>query len=563
MPAGQRAGSLVAGALALCAVLAVPASAPASERPALPPDFAETVGRAMADWSIPGIAVAVVQPGRDPTLVAYGVRQWNREPPVTPQTLFGIASITKTFVAGGIALLAQRGALDFDDPVAKHLPEFRVADPWISRELTLRDLLAHRSGIASHGDFLEEVPGLSEEELVARLAHHGQSMPLRAGAQYSSYGYVVLARVIERVAGQPWERFLREQLWGPLGMRHARARSDEFVPAANVLPSGDGWSDRVPTGLDAVAADTDVAAPHVQWEAFYRGTIVYDRRELANRTVHFHRTAIDPGQSAFASVEDMARWAQLLLQHEGAGGVLDPQTVRAMRRLTSVRRGDWPLNWAEIAADPHGGLRQVGFGLGLEIYSYRGRSLFGHSGGELGYASLMVLDPDTGLGVVVLANNLTRTFGAAHALVQMLLDWHYGLAPIDWSRHYLERGAREHAENLGQLAELRKARPAGTRPSLPLAAYAGEYASPLGGHLRIEVRGGRLVATTGPSYEIELEHWAHEVFAGTVVSPLRLGVFVSFEVDRLGAVPALRLEYLEIPETNLRFERIEPREAGA
>jgi CubicO group peptidase (beta-lactamase class C family) len=536
------------------------AAAEAARAP-LPPEFEASITRLMQDWSIPGAAVAVVRPAGPPTIVTFGLRQWDRPQRVDATTMFGIASITKTFVAAGIGLLVQEGKIGWDDPVVTHLPDFRVLDPWITSHVTIRDLLAHRSGVASYGDFFEEVPDLSEAELVRRLAPYGQSMPFRQGAEYNNYAYVVLATVIERVSGKPWGTFLQERLWRPLEMHDTYAHADDFVPRQYVLPTGDGWSDTVPTGLDAVGREVNVAAPHVRPEAFYSGKFVHDRHELDNTLGHFHRTAIDPSQSAFASIRDMARWAQVLLapaQNEPASTVLSTETIGAMRRLGSVRKGDWPLNWQRIARDPLSGLHDVGFGLGLEIYSYREHMLFGHGGNELGYNALMVVDPSRELAVVALVNNAWRTWGAERAIVQTVLDWHYGAQAVDWSRHYLEEGARQHTENLAFIARLIDERPAGARSLPALSGYAGDYSNPLFGKLRIEERQGRLYATTGPTWEIELEHWGRDTFRGTVVSPLRLGAFARFTVDESRSASAVELEFVELWGTKFRFERARP-----
>lgn len=538
----------------IAAVLPLTASA---DEARWPPQFDGYVTQLMRDWSIPGAAVAIVRRDEpDPSILSFGLRQWDRPERVDESTMFGIASVTKTFVAAGLGLLVQEGKVQWDDPVVRYLPDFKVKDAWITREVTLRDLLSHRSGIDSYGDFLEEVPGLSEAQLVERLASHEQSMPFRSGAEYNNYGYVVLAAVIERVSGQPWGEFLRDRLWRPLGMNDTYAHADDFVPAKNVMPSGDGWSKDIPLGLDAVPKNVNVAAPHVRPESFYRGAYVYDDHENGNTLAHFHRTAIDPSQSVFSSVADMSRWARVLM---GPGGVksdvLGQDAVRAMRGLSSVRSKDWPLNWQEHDNNPTSGLRQVGFGLGLEIYSYRGHMLFGHSGGELGYNSLMLVDPTQGFAVVALVNNAWRTWSVERALVQTVLDWQYGVSGVNWSRHYLERGAREHTENLAMIKQVLAAKPEGKRTLADVKAYTGAYTNPLFGTLRIFVRNGRLYATTGPTWEIELDHWGEDQFRGTVISPLRLGAFVRFAVTPQRSVESVELEFLELWGTKFRFVR--------
>lgn len=531
----------------LCGCLAAPAAAE-TPRP-LPPGLDAYVEKMREQWSIPGVAIAIVPEDGPPVIRTYGKRQWNRPQAITPATMFGIASITKTFVAAGIAKLVDAGTLDWDDPVVRHLPEFRTADPYVSTHVTIRDLLSHRSGIDARGDWLEEIPGLSEADLVARLAHTGQSTPFRTKPEYNNYGFVVLAQIIERKTGMPWGRYLTEQIWRPLGMTSTYAHADDFVAARNILPSGDGWSDTVPSGQDAVSAKVDVASPHVQWEAYYKGQIVYDSRELANRTAHFHHTAIDPAQSVFSSVQDMARWAKLLMRATD-GPVLSARAIRALRQLNAVGGdGDWLVNGEKPK------LRQIGYGLGMEMYRYRGRMLFGHSGGELGFGSQMIVDPEAKVAIVVLFNNLTRTFVANDAIVQYLLDDLYGLPPTDWSTQLLEKGREDHREYQRMFAAMDAERPRGAPLSAPPANYVGRYSDAFGGDIDIVRRGERLFATTGPSYEIELTHWGKDSFRGVVISPLRLAAFLQFDMNEQRQPIALSLQYVEIPEISLRFVR--------
>lgn len=535
--------------LTLLALTFMPMSpAAAEENAAFPPEMDAYAAEMREQWSIPGIAVAIIRKDDEPIIRTYGQRQWDRPEKIDGDTIFGIASITKTFIAGGIAKLVDSKKLDWDDPVVKHLPEFRTKDPAVTASVTVRDLLSHRSGIATHGDWLEEIPGLSEAGLVERLVHVDQSAPFRARPQYNNYGFVILAQIIERVSGMPWGAYLTREIWHPLGMKNTFAHADAFFPAKNVLPSGDGWSDTIPRGLDAVPASINVAAPHVRWEKAFAGKIVYDRRELDNTTAHFHKTAIDPSQAVFSSLNDMARWADFLLRADG-GAVLSARSIRALRQMNSIRgNGDWAVNGERDT------LRGIGYGLGMEIYRYRGRNLFGHAGDELGYSAKILMDTDKGIGIVILVNNLTRTFTSVDAIAQYMLDHLYGAPVTNWSARFLESGFRDHAKMMDQMAAVLAERPSGPL-SAPLSEYTGRYAAPFAGTLRVEQRGKRLIATTGPSYEIELTHWGQNTFHGTVISPLRLQAFVTFKMDDAGKPSTLSLRYLEIPEIDLSFNR--------
>lgn len=535
----------------IVAALIILIASPVHAAPSAPSDFDAYVGRVRDDWSIPGVAVAVVPAEGAADIRTYGRRQWDRSEKIDEQTMFGIASVTKTFIAAGVARLVDEGKVEWDAPVVRYLPEFETADALVSREVTLRDLLSHRSGIATQGDWLEEAPGLTEAELVSRLRYAGQTVPFRARPRYNNYGFVVLARVIERVSGKSWGDYLRDTIWRPLQMNHTHARAEDFVPAANILPTGDGWLDDVPRGLAAVPGTVNVAAPHLLWEAAFEGKIVYDARELKNSTAHFHRTAIDPSQSVFSSIGDMSIWARFLMRAED-GPVLSAKSIMALRQLNSISgSGNWMINQQQPDR-----LKAVGYGLGMQMFRYRDHALFGHDGSELGYGARMVIDPVKGFAVLVLVNNQTRTFTATDAIAQPILDHLYGFEASDWSSVLLDEARQNHKMYLDQMAQLERGLPKGEAMPLPLAAYTGTYRDPYAGEVQVVQRGKRLIATTGRSYEIELTHWSGNRFRGVVVSPLRLATFVQFDVRAGETRPSgLSLDYVEIPETSLSFVR--------
>lgn len=535
----------------------------ADEKAPLPEGFDAYVEKLQEDWSIPGVAVAVVQGDKVTVAKGYGLRQWDRPEPVTEDTLFGIASITKTFVAGAIATLVDQGKLGWDDPIVKHLPDFKLEDPWITKNVTVRDFLSHRSGIASYGDVWEELPGLTEKEAVRRFRYLGQSMPFRSAAQYSTLTYIVLGQIIEKLTGQHWSDYIRHALWDPMGAPGAYAQVDEFVPARNIVPTGDGWSETVALGFDAVDASIDIATPHVRWEAFYDDRFSYDDREFDNTISHFHSSVIDAGQSVFASIDTMAKWANLLLNDGRLDGkqIIAAETVTAMRQLNSiVKNGAWftdHLN-GQPAAEIEAGFKRrqnAGFGLGLQLFLYQGHSLSGHSGGELGYGSLMVIDNEKQFAAVILVNNSLRSYNAPDTLMNMILDWHYGHPARDWSDYYMKRSIWQQGEYTARFHGYLDSAEQDTSPSQPLADYAGIYHNPIVGDIEILLKDGRLMMTTGEAYELEVGHWQNDTFRGTMISPLRFNAMLDFGSFADGRPQTLHVRYLEIRDIDLEFRR--------
>lgn len=523
--------------------------------PPVPPGFHGVIKQMRSEWSIPGIALAIVDGDKTTFVGAHGVRERGLDAPITPDTMFGIASITKVLVAGGIGVLVDAGALDWDDRVIEHLPEFRLADPHVTAEVTIRDLLVHRSGIASYGDWLEEIPGLSESDALARMAHLDQSSSFRYGTEYSSYSFIVLTEIIRKVTGKPWGEFLDEQVWTPLAMNHTYAHADDFIAPENVLPTGDGWSTTIKMGQAAVDPDFDVAAPHVKWEAFIDPDLVFEKRELAFDVSHFHRTAIDPGQGAYTSVTDLAKWARVLLNNGTTGGyaVLEPGTVDEMRLLhNGSGRRSWPA--ADTACDTTDtDLRTIGVALGLFLFDYCGHVLYGHSGGELGYESLLVIDPRQHFAIVVLLNN-TRSSSPARAIVQTVLDWRYGYGNRSWPEKFKLDAIAENRETYNWMSEMAISMPEVTLEPERMQRFPGRYHHPFAGELDVEMRDGSLVATTGPTWFLELTYRGDDTFKATPHSPIRYWLTLQFNRDASGDPDELTISHPSFHRP-LRFQR--------
>lgn len=519
-------GLLAGAALAAATIGAVQAQA-APAAPVFSTEYDAFIEEVRRDWSIPGIAIAVVQDDKITTRT-YGLRQYDRNAPITDKTLFGIASVTKSFVSAALAKLASEGRIGLDDPVVKYLPDFKVADPWLSRAITIRDLLAHRTGLASYGDWPEEIAGMTEAQVVERMAHLDQAVPYRERPYYNSITYVAAAQIIEKVSGKPWGKYIDEEIWSPAGMNDSYAHADDFIPSANVLPTGDGWSDKIKIGQDAVPRTADVATPHVQWESALDRSLAFLKQDLSDRMAHFHRTAIDPGQSVFSSVGDMARWAKILMNMGEIDGrqVLPAQAVREMRRGSIIRRGDFPANWQTEFNDSRDGLQPVIYGSGLMIYTYDGRALFGHSGDELGYATLMIVDPERKLAVVAMINNFASKNGATEALVGRTLNALYGEEASDWSQVALKRQRADLAENKDVFGKLFAVK----GPEIkPLSSFTGTYEHPFCGKLFVRVEKGKLIASTGPTWDTELTPLGDGTFQGTVRGPSAIYFHVGFE----------------------------------
>jgi CubicO group peptidase (beta-lactamase class C family) len=464
-------------ALLVGLVVAVPALA--KEKPSPLVGLDAQVRRAMQEFSVPGMAVAVVKDGQVVHAKGYGVRRAGVPDAVDADTLFGIASNTKAFTCTAISILAEDGKLDWDDPVTKHLPDFQMYDPWVTRELTLRDLVTHRGGLGlGQGDLMWwPATDFTRREIVRALRLLKPASSLRSRYAYSNVMYVVAGEVVTQVAGRSWDDFLRARIFEPLGM--SRTNTSVSTPAVNV------------------------ASPHL---------------ELHGAAKPIAPMAFDNCGAAGAinsSASDMARWLRMLLEcgragaKGGEGCLLKPESIRRL----------WSAQIALGTPDPPPGLEALranfsAYGFGFGLRDYRGRKLVSHTGGLPGYVSQVALVPEERLGLVVLTNQ--EKGGAFSSVMYSILDAYLGAPqpPVDWVAAFRRRSEEQEKSAREAVERSRAARDASLRPALPLASYAGRYRDPWYGDVEVREEGGRLQLrmTRTRSMLADLEHWQHDTF---------------------------------------------------
>ncbi|HVJ37819.1 MAG TPA: serine hydrolase [Stenotrophomonas sp.] len=483
-------------------------------------DFDARVERVRQQFDVPGIAVAIVKDGEVVLARGYGVREQDKPGRVDAQTPFAIASNTKAFTAASLSILADEGKLKLDDRVIDHLPWFRMSDPYVTGEMRIRDLLSHRSGLTlGAGDLLYwPATTYDSKEVVARLA----KVPLKGGFRdryaYDNILYAVAQQVIEQVSGLSYADFLQQRIFDPVGMRGARFNADHLQP-------GD--------------------APAV-------GHAKYDFSEL--RTVVPLTWANNSGAGGiYASVDDLAKWMRVQLDagHLPDGTPLfSEQRQREMWSMITPQPIPEPSVPALAAARPD----FAGYGEGWSLSSYRGQRLVWHTGGWPGMVSRLTLLPAQKLGVVVLTN---QEVGAAfNAITMQVLDAYLQAPATDWTAAYAAAVAKAQAGADTSWAKHVAARDARSRPSLPLARYAGTYADPWYGEVVLVQEGGklRLRFSRTPQLLGTLEHWQHDTFVVRWDDrSLNADAFVNFALSADGAVREVRMEAVS-PLTDFSFD---------
>lgn len=521
-----RAARWRSAAPLLLAGLAGPASAQAPARPLQHLD--RDVARALAEWRVPGVAVAVVR--RDTVVLArgYGVRQAGRPEPVTARTLFEIGSTSKAFSSALLGMLVDEGRAAWDDPVQRHLPWFALRDPWVTRAVTLRDLLSHRVGVTGIHNGLVT---WSREEVLRATRHLAPNVPFRSRYDYSNMMYSAAGEAAAAIAGVPWERLLRDRLLEPLGMASTTTDLSRFFDSTRFVPCFYCPLPRGPVTLDDVLGGQDAALPHV----------------LAGDSVRpapwqSYDNAVSAG-SVVSSAADLAEWLRFLLGRGTYRGrqLLSPGTFAEMLEPQSIIR---PTGWLELVQRLSPSTHFWAYGLGWRMNDYRGRKVVWHTGGIIGFLAYVGLVPEEGLGIAILSNGDLGYALLPPALAYRIIDLHLGPPVRDWSAELAAayRADRERAHEAE--AALAASRIRGTSPSLPPERLAGRYRGEPYGEVRVTTENGRLFFRIPGGAAGELVHWHHDVFRLELDAAVPLRFFATFRLGADGRVSDLRIDGL-------------------
>ncbi len=484
----------------------VAASAPRGPAPLTKPlstplsGFDAYVEKGMREWSVPGIAIGIVH--NDSVILAkgYGVRTTGRPERVDDRTLFAIASDTKAFTGILMAMLADSGMVHWDDHATAYLPDLQLADPYVTRELTVRDMLTHRAGLARADLLWTGGYGYDTDQLLHRLRYLHPSWSLRSHYGYNNIMYGAAGEVIARAGGKPWTELLRTRILEPLGMTCTRS-------TVTALPS-----------------ESDVASPH----AIIDGKL---------RTVAYTNIDALPAAGAINScAADMVQWLRFQLDSGQTNG----------RRLVSARNfreTHTPqlavrIDSAYRVLNPATHLRS--YAIGWVVSDYHGREMLSHAGNLSGMAAMVGLLPEERLGVVVLSNLEDQSL--RESLMYKVFDLYLGVPPKDWSAETLGEKRRADSASMADERERQAKRVRNTHPSLPLERYAGTYADSLYGPAKVTVESGDLVFTMAPKQIGDLEHWHFDTFRAIWRDHRDGKSFVTFELDPVtGAVRTMRV----------------------
>lgn len=497
-------------------VIATGLSLAAAASAAPPPGLDARIEKAIKKHGVPGMAVAIVEQGKIVHAKGYGVRRLGGNVAVDADTLFPTGSTGKAFTAAALAILVDEGKLGWDDKVIDHLPDFRMYDPWVTREMTVRDLLVHRSGLGLGAGDLLFIPrsSRSRADIVRALRNLKPATSFRSNYAYDNILYIVAGEVIAAASGQDWESFMRERVFMPAGM--TSSVSDE--------------KDRF--------ANPNRAQPHARLDPRVRGLgpqqVLPEREGLGQVGA--------PAGGLSSSANDLARWLQIQLAHGELPGddgkrLYSEASAQAMwTPQVPVPITAYPAPIADITP------QFSSYALGWNVQDYRGVKVVQHGGAVFGVLTFIVLVPERNLGISLQINS--EDVGVMRGLGYELLDHYLGFEPRDWVAAF-DAWYKQRLD--GGLAALQAAGKNGrkaSRPSLSPAGYAGRYADAWYGPIEITERVGKLRIDfeRTPNMAGTLSHWQYDTFRTEWDDSSIEPAYVTFALDAEGKVARITMK---------------------
>lgn len=484
------------------AIVAVSLTSPAvAQKRSTPADrfagFDQYATEAMKQWKVPGMAIAVVK--GDSILMAkgYGVRTIGDPTPVDAHTLFAIGSASKAFTGAAIEMLADDGKLSFDGRVTDYLPWFEMNDPWVTRQITVRDLLLHRSGM-SRGDNIWYGTTASREEIVRSIRRLVPTTSFRTRFQYQNLMFITAGEVVHALTGAPWDDFIKRRIFAPLGMTESN------------------------TSVKDLAGLPNVATPHAELDGVVK-TVPW--RNIDNAAA---------AGSINSNVTDMARWLRLWVN----AGTFDGKRLIGEKSYTEAIAPQFTVDEPGMIArlmSP----KFLGYGFGWFVEDFQGKRWVNHGGNIDGMAAMVGFIPEDKIGVVVLTN--MNQSDITLPLTAHLFDRVLGISPPrDYNTEY--RAAVVAYEKKRRAASKPQPHVAGTNPSLPLAGYAGTYRHSFLGTATVKLESSGALSIrydASPTAVGDLSHWHYDTFTATMRDPILGKMPVTFRLGGNGKVAAM------------------------
>ncbi|MCX6169848.1 MAG: serine hydrolase [Ignavibacteriales bacterium] len=463
------------------------------------------ITKAMTDWKMPGFSVAIVK--NDSVIFAkgYGVKDIAKNEPVDENTLFVIASCSKAFTTASLATLVDEGKLKWDDPVTKYLPDFQMYDPWVTKEMVVRDLITHRSGLATFsGDFLWLSSIYDRKEVIRRARFLKPTSSFRSRYGYQNIMFITAAEIIKSVTDTAWADYVRAHILNPLGMNHTNT--------SYALFNNDG----------------NAAKAHYEKDGSMK---IYSdvQQDNAHGALGLNSSAIE-----------MAQWIRLQL----GKGTYNKQKIFSERQSMEM--------WSNQTAVGSGN-----YGLGWGINYRNGKKTLSHGGGMPGMVSQVTLVPEDNFGFVLLSN---LEVGMVGAVSNYILDVISNVEPKDYEKMSLDGYARRKAAFEKEINRREEIRVKDSKPSLPLEKYCGTYEDKMYGDATVSMKDGKLFLqfVPTPTFRGELKHYQYDMFQIDWEDEFLTRGYVKFDMNFKGEAKQMTFEVPNSPDfifTELLFEK--------
>ena len=372
----------------------------------------ELIQNTIKTFDVPGMSVGVLKDGKVIYSKGFGVRSLTSKLPMTPETLVGIASNSKGFTCTALAILADEGKLDWDDKVIKFLPDFKMYDDYVTREITIKDLVTHRAGLGlGQGDlmFFPEGGNISTEQLIHNVRYLKPAHSFRNTMDYNNIMFIVAGEIIHKISGKTWAEFIEERIMKPVGMTASFGSYNRAKSVENKIDAHAPVDGKV------------IAVPH-------------DWNETAN-----------PAGGILSNITDLTTWANFLMN----GFV-----TKDGKRLVSEKNANmlWQIQQPiPVAAKNSYDTKFNGYGLGWFISDVKGHRQIQHSGGLIGTVTQFTLIPDMNLGIVVLTNQQSGM--AFTTITNSIKDSYLGITDRDWLKLLAERNKNNNLQFNKEKAE--------------------------------------------------------------------------------------------------------------
>ena len=466
----------------------------------------EFIKKAMTDWKMPGFSLAIVK--NDSVIFAkgYGVKDIRKNEIVDENTLFVIASCSKAFTTALLATLVDAGKLKWDDPVTKYLPDFQMYDPWVTKEMMVRDLVTHRSGLATFsGDFLWLSSTYDQKEVIRRARFLKPTSSFRSRYGYQNIMFITAAEFIKAVTDTSWADYVRAHFLTPLGMNHTN------------------------TSYSLFNQDDNAAKAH------------YERNEEMKIYSDVQQDNAHGALGLNSSAIEMAQWIRLQL----GKGTYNGHKIFSERQSQEM--------WSNQTVSGNGN-----YGLGWGINYRNGKKTLSHGGGMPGMISQVTIVPEEKFGFVLLSNLEVGMVGAVN---NYIFDIMTNVEPKDYEKMTLEGYAKRQEAFDKEIKRREEIRAKDSKPSLPLEKYCGTYEDKMYGKAEVTLKNGKLFLqfVPSPTFRGELKHYQFDMFQIDWEDEFLTRGYLKFDMNFKGDVTQMTFEVPNSPDfifTELLFEKI-------